>query len=315
MRGPLLALALALAAAARGAAADPAPVTVTAAVSPARATIGTPLRYTVEVAADPGVEVAVEQPAERIGPLDVVDFGVEPPRTAEGRRVITRWFTLVAWGPGDLALPTPAVRWRRGDGEPETVPAGTTAVTIESVLAATPDAKDIRDVKGVEPVPVDWRPYWLAAAALAALAALVWLVRRLRARGGRAAAAKPPPPPHVAAAAALAELARRRLPQAGAFVEHYTALAAIVRTYVERRFGLRAPEMTTEEFLAAGARDARLVPTHRGLLREFLTECDLVKFARHRPTVHDGERALAAAVRFVDETAVHEAPGGERAAG
>ena len=98
-------------------------------------------------------------------------------------------------------------------------------------------------------------------------------------------------------------------------MEHYTTLAAIVRTYVEQRFGLRAPEMTTEEFLGVSARDARLAGSHRGLLGQFLGECDLVKFARHVPTVNDGERALAAATRFVEETAEREAPEEIRAAG
>ena len=61
--------------------------------------------------------------------------------------------------------------------------------------------------------------------------------------------------------------------------------------------------MTTEEFLLTTARGGSLQPAHRALLGEFLTESDLVKFARHVPTLADSERAYAAARRFVDETA------------
>ena len=39
----------------------------------------------------------------------------------------------------------------------------------------------------------------------------------------------------------------------GAFKEYYSALSGIVRTYVEQRFRIRAPEMTTEAFLLAVA--------------------------------------------------------------
>jgi hypothetical protein len=60
--------------------------------------------------------------------------------------------------------------------------------------------------------------------------------------------------------------------------------------------------MTTEEFLLATSRDGRLAAAHRRLLGEFLTESDLVKFARHVPTIADSERAFVAARRFVDET-------------
>ncbi len=37
-------------------------------------------------------------------------------------------------------------------------------------------------------------------------------------------------------------------------------------------------------------------------LGEFLAESDLVKFARHLPTIADSERAWEAAARFVEET-------------
>ena len=37
-------------------------------------------------------------------------------------------------------------------------------------------------------------------------------------------------------------------------------------------------------------------------LGEFLGESDLVKFARHRPSTEDGERAYTAARRFVEDT-------------
>jgi hypothetical protein len=60
--------------------------------------------------------------------------------------------------------------------------------------------------------------------------------------------------------------------------------------------------MTTEEFLLTTSRDGRLAAPHRRLLGEFLTESDMVKFARHVPTIADSERAFEAARRFVDDT-------------
>jgi hypothetical protein len=311
MRTLLLVLALA----ASALAADGGPITVKTAVEPPHATIGTPIRYTIEVTADPTVQVIVEQPTERIGDLDIIDFGVEPTRTVKGKTVILRWFSLVGWTPGEVELPAPGVRWKRGDAEPESAATSPTTVTIDSVLATVPDAKDIRDIKGVEAVPADLRPLYLGAAVVFLVAVIAWLVYRWRGRPEPAIAAAPPPPPHEVAAKALADLARRRLPQEGLFVEHYTTLAAIVRTYVEQRFAVRAPEMTTEEFLVTSARDARLAGAHRSLLGQFLRECDLVKFARHVPAIVDGERALAAASRFVAETAEYETPEDARAAG
>jgi hypothetical protein len=131
----------------------------------------------------------------------------------------------------------------------------------------------------------------------------VALLLRLLAKRRLASAAPPPPiPPDVVALGALDALRARRLLESGALKEYYSTLTDIVRAYLEGRYRVRAPEMTTEEFLLASSRDGRLGGAHRSLLGEFLSESDLVKFARHRPSTDDGERAYTAARRFVEDT-------------
>jgi hypothetical protein len=310
--GRVAALALALVGAAQAGAADPpAPVAVRAWVEPDTGTVGTRFRYTLEVTAPPEVEIVLSQPAERLGDFDVVDFGIEPAATRDGHTVLTRWYTLVGFSPGHRLLPSPPVHYRLPGEALREAPGRETRISIESLLAAE-EASDIRDVEGPEPVPADLRPLWALGGAVAALIALAALLHRLLNRPKRARPAPPPRPAHEVAAEALERLRSRRLAERGAFEEHYVALSGIVRAYLEERFGLRAPEMTTEEFLLASARVGVLEGRHRTLLADFLAESDLVKFARHRPTVADSERAWAAGRRFVDETAASE---GRRAAG
>ncbi len=59
----------------------------------------------------------------------------------------------------------------------------------------------------------------------------------------------------------------------------FVAISAIVRRYLEDRFDLRAPELTTEEFLALAGSASSLSHDHQHLLRDFLRQADLVKFA------------------------------------
>jgi hypothetical protein len=285
--------------------ADDAPplVTVHAVATPDTTTVGTRVRYELTVNAPPGVEIVVAQPVERIGDMDIVDFGTAAPApTTDGRVVFTRWWQLVAWTPGHHLLSSPEIRYRPPGGELAVAPGDDVGVTVESLLERAKDASDIRDIKPPEPIPVDWRPYYAIAGVLLGLAALAAVVYRFAFRPARAIPAAPAPPPHVVALAALDALRARKLVDHGAFKDFYSALSDIVRRYLEDRFHVRAPEMTTEEFLLSTARDGRLAPPHRRLLGEFLTESDLVKFARHVPTIADSERAYAAARRFVDDT-------------
>ena len=282
----------------------PSPVQVHASVEQVPITIGQRFRYTVEVTAPKDIEIVMAQPTERLGDFEIVDFGNAPAAERDGKTVVTRWFELIGWATGDHLVPSPPVRYRLPGAELTEAPGDEILVSIASLLAREPNATDVRDIKPPENPPIDWRPYWLLAGAAAALALAAFVVYRLWRRPQRAALGPPPRPAHEIAHDELARLRARALPEQGAFKEYYSALTSIVRTYLEQRFRVRAPEMTTEEFLMVTARGGgALTSGHRALLADFLGESDLVKFARHHPTLGDAERAYIAAARFVDETA------------
>ncbi len=92
------------------------------------------------------------------------------------------------------------------------------------------------------------------------------------------------------------------LPDAETMDAFYVRLSLIVRTYLEDRFGLRSPELTTPEFLTEMGRSPDLARSHQQLLREFLTQADLVKFAGLRPGQDAVAESVAAAERFLEET-------------
>ena len=76
----------------------------------------------------------------------------------------------------------------------------------------------------------------------------------------------------------------------------------MIRVYLEERFNLHAPDRTTEEFLGELREGAQLNQEHKALLENFLTKCDLVKFARDEPTEPELRGLLDAALRLIDET-------------
>jgi hypothetical protein len=75
-----------------------------------------------------------------------------------------------------------------------------------------------------------------------------------------------------------------------------------VRLYLEERFGLRAPERTTEEFLDDLSRSAALTGSQKDSLKEFLSACDMVKFARYEPQRTELEALYDSALRLIEET-------------
>jgi len=158
-----------------------------------------------------------------------------------------------------------------------------------------PPPSDIRDIK--PPVPMGGPGFWiLLVAVLAALAAalLYWLRRRRR----PVAATAPAIAPHTRARQRL-EAALALLSQPEPFC---VAVSAALREYLEDQFDLHAPERTTEEFLAELQTSALLDSAQKESLGDFLTRCDLVKFARYDPTESELLALHSAAVRLVNET-------------
>jgi hypothetical protein len=160
---------------------------------------------------------------------------------------------------------------------------------------------DIHDIKGLVPLPQSY--WWLwALLALVALAVVAWLWWRRRKPAAPPAIRTPVLTPFDLAVQAFRRLLEDQLIERGLPDEFYTRLSDIVRHYLEGRFHLRAPERTTEEFLYEVSRDHTLAQEHKDLLGRFLEECDLVKFARHRPASADMKRAFDAAEKFVNDT-------------
>src|SRR5262249_53305862 len=132
--------------------------------------------------------------------------------------------------------------------------------------------------------PAAWR-FWLvfaaASLATAVLGFVGWNAWRRRARPLHQIA---PPPPYRVALDAINRIEAAGYLERGDVDRFYTELSGVIRRYIEGQFGLRAPEQTTDEFLQDLARQPILLRSHRDALASFLEQCDLVKFARVRPT-------------------------------
>ena len=122
---------------------------------------------------------------------------------------------------------------------------------------------------------------------------------------GRARRPRPLTPAEVQAVQedALAELEKLRpLIQAATSRDYAIGASGVVRRYIERRFGIRAPRRSTEEFLLEAQHSPSLDERHRRGLGPFLAGCDFLKFARARAEVPELELLHQAAVAFVSET-------------
>jgi hypothetical protein len=111
-------------------------------------------------------------------------------------------------------------------------------------------------------------------------------------------------PPHVRARDRL----RRALDAIHDARRFCTEVSDTLRSYLEERFELHAPDRTTEEFLDELQTSPLLSLAQKQALGEFLARCDLVKFARYEPGEPELRELWNAAMQLVDETAPSPEP-------
>ena len=259
-----------------------------------------PVKVTVDRYRKDGVEVSFEPV------VPDKQFVTENSTTSDERSYGDGWWqrtTIILLpidGPGELKIPAFSAATVVADGEvPQVATTPEQVVTVTSVLSPQHGA-EIEAPGDPFPTPPGYMWYLIAQGLVFLIFGIVcWVGSR---RKHRAHAATVAVPAHVKA---LRELLRwkdapRTTPaEIDAF---YVGVSYVLRVYLEDRFGLHAPERTTEEFLHDLDGSAQLVRDHGQELRRFLSQCDLVKFAKFVPTEADHQTTYGLAESFVEST-------------
>ncbi len=178
---------------------------------------------------------------------------------------------------------------------------------------------EIHDIKGQILYPVTFKELlpWIGGGLLAAalIALAVWLI--IRASKRKAEALKPKDPAYIVA---LRELDKYRSDKYWAPDKQkafYSGITDALKFYMDERFGVDAPEMTTAELFDALKSDKDITPEMYSSLKELFERADFVKFAKHIASEQENAAALPLAVRFVTttyQTDLEKETGGQEAA-
>ena len=82
----------------------------------------------------------------------------------------------------------------------------------------------------------------------------------------------------------------------------YSGVTDTLKTYMEARFGVDAPEMTTAELFDALKTEKDITPEVYGDTRELFEIADFVKFVKHSAPDDYNAKVVPVAVRFVTDT-------------
>lgn len=286
------------------------PVTVTTTLTPRGPRIGDEMVFLIEAKAEKDVELLMPEFGEVISGFPISEWLPKQKIEADGSSTQSVQYRFQVAMSGEQSIPPVAVEFVDNRPGKQNAPDDMDAFeiqmdridfTVESVVLKDA-ARELKppleklDLPSASIATSRW-PWLIGGLVVTAvlLAVPFWLSSRRRIRKTNAY-----------------ELARGRLQRilndrnssqpALSIEQFFVEISSLIRRYLEDRFELKAPDLTTDEFLQLASTESELSREHQNLLSEFLQQADAVKFAGVRATETDVKRSSDLAVQFLEET-------------
>lgn len=231
--------------------------------------------------------------------IEVVNCGkIDTLLLNEGKRIqLTRKYTITSFDSAMYNIPPFQVKV---DGK-EYLSRGSIGLKVNTVQVDLKHPDQFNGPHDVIEQPFTWS--WSLIASVVIGLALIVIIVAIAVRLSdpklitRKVVINPPTPAHVTAISHIEKIKHQSLTDTK---QYYMELTEALRTYIEKRFGFSAREMTTGEIID----QLTLVGNEQALfeLKEVLLTADLVKFAKHSTTLSEQDKSLVQALDYVQTT-------------
>jgi hypothetical protein len=292
-------------------------VTITSAPDTTAILIGDQIGFTVSAVIPAGTVAGISEAGDTLAGKIVI-LGKSPRDSVagpNGKIVIFDRYLITAFDSGTYTIPPFYAEVASGDTLLRYYSENSSLRVLRPDVTP-PDSTDvIFDIIPPRRAPVTFAEIvpWLVIAFVAAV--LLYLLARFLPRNPLRRFVRPLPPPEPAHIIALRELSALRseeLWQKGEVKKYYSRLSDILRRYIDNRYGISSPELTTDETVRMLQRAAVTTGRQMSVVKEMLSLSDMVKFAKYVPESSLHERCYEDAMKFVEETREAEETAGER---
>lgn len=289
-------------------------ISLSVTASPDSVDVARDFEVVVKAVAPEGVSVALPDLRDRFRGFSVAeDFTEEPSVGADSNTTYVSSWRLVP-KPCEKVyklLPFVVTLVRKADGTEVRDSFYTSPVYFQSPAAREPVTGGIEVNPEKDLPPLSWKlvRYCLLVllAACAVFVAIVWGVKKIaqKVREHRMS-------PIERAMLELDRLLQKGLPGRGRYKDFYVELTMVVRRYIQRRHSVRAPNLTTGEFLRAASENPAFTREALEGLRQFLESSDMVKFAGVEATTEMADSATDKARDYLNADSRNNRSGGNQ---
>ncbi len=264
--------------------------------------VGDYIHYKIEVEHAKGITIVTPSITDSLKNVLLIQM-LKPVTVKKSGNVTTTFeYVLSGYDSASVSIPPVPVLYRvAGDTAVSTITTNPVAFRI-NLLKVIPQA-GIKDVKSPFKIPLNW--LWIllwVVIGIVVVTAVYYLYRRKK--RNQPLPFVPVAPkllPHEIALKGLKELDNQRLWQKGLIKDYHSAITEIIRRYFEERFSMPALELTTSETIDLLRKRQGTEPILE-LTRDFLSNADLVKFAKYVPLDNVNSEMMNQAYEIVNRT-------------
>ena len=277
-----------------------APIAIKTEIDKHSIAIGDKIKYTIAVSCAKNIEVEFPDFGKNLENFAIKDFGSSR-RFSLRKQSIKNWYLLDTYVTGESIIPKAVIKYRQiGQKEWQEAEIPEQKINVKSILKNGASSADVQDIEDPIDLPQRHGYFFIISALILAAILSVSAVIVLKAKNTRGSPRFKPA--HEIAYEQLTALKKKGLIAQGKIMEFYIEISDIARHYIENRFNIKAPEMTTEEFFIKIKEHSQFQTGHKALLKEFLACCDLVKFAKYAPSKQEIEAAFGSTEKFIEQT-------------
>ncbi len=265
--------------------------------------VGDFINYEIEVVTRKNIEVISPSFPDTLSQLELI--ASEEPVLTEDEKSKTAIYKFIFAGYDSVqaVIPSVVVKYRiANDTSFKKIVIDSVVIQIHTVPVST--AEEIKDVKSPITIPYNWMwlLLWVAIAVFLIVAGYFSYKKYNQKKSEQPIEKKIIIiPPHVKALAALEKLDNEQLWQKGFIKDYHSRITEIIRNYFEERFDLPAMELTTTETI----HHLKSIKEKENILDityDFLSNADLVKFARFQPLESVNEEMMKQAKEIIQST-------------
>jgi hypothetical protein len=265
--------------------------------------VGDYINYRIEIIHN--LDLKVFKPAlnEFTSDIEVLQSDEPIVEEADGSKKIIYRFIISKYDSAEVSVPQIPVKYQIGS-DTTSIFVSTNAVQFSVRTLQVDTASEIKDVKPPITIPLDLLIIIIIISLIVIILLLgSYFYRKHQKKKKRQATRKRVYiiPPHVKALSELHALEEKKLWQQGMIKEYHSDITEIIRRYFEDRFKILALESSTSEIMDQLTRVV-LPESIYQTVGQFLSNADLVKFAKYKPMPVVNEEMMKQALNIVENT-------------